>query len=132
MVEPASQQPAIKPIKARPISYLSSASIPKSTLKAPEEVIRKYPQLRYEARAGKLAVKLARESFFSEGVLAKCTVSGCRDLPALPLEELNQLKQVMLAQFPRYWASPQEFEATWACCTEAIGQAAKALRKRGC
>ena len=44
---------------------------------------------------GTLAVKLANESFVGNEVLKRCTVMGCRDYPALPLKELNELKQVI-------------------------------------
>ena len=64
--------------------------------------MRKYPSLHANSKAGALAVKLAREALFGEEVLAQCTVSGLRQLPTLPLAELNQLKQTMLAQFPEF------------------------------
>ena len=60
-----------------------------------------------------LGVKLAKEAFFGEDVLARCTVSGYRDLPALPLLELNGLKQALFNQFPNYWHTPEEFERVW-------------------
>ena len=119
-------------IKERPTTtYLPSSVIQKRNLKTPEEVIRKYPKLQCESYAGKLAVKLSREAFFGEDVLVRCTVNGFRELPALPLHELNELKKTMLKQFPKYWNSVQEFEALWITCSDAIGQAAKALRSKG-
>lgn len=133
----ASQQPppldgpCAVPIKQRPnTSYLPSSSIRKNCLKNPEDVIRKYPKLRGESKAGKLAVKLAREAYFGEDVLSRCTVNGFRELPALPIAELSELKQMMLMQFPKYWNSVQEFESLWLICCDAIGQAAKGLRTR--
>jgi hypothetical protein len=120
------------PIKQKQtVTYLPSSTVPKDCLKNPDDVVRKYSKLRGEAKAGKLAVKLSREAYFGENVLAQCTVNGYRELPALPLAELNDLKQKMLMQFPKYWNSVQEFESLWLSCTEAIGQAAKALRMRG-
>ena len=110
---------------------LPSSQIDKTKLKPAEEVVAKYRTLRGESKAGKLAVRLAKESFFGEDVLAKCTVGGRRDLPALPVDELNELKQTMFLQFPNYWPTPQEFEGVWSTITEAIGQAAKGLRKKG-
>ena len=97
-----------------------------------DEVLAKYRTLRTESKAGKLAVRLAKEAIFGEDVLAKCMVGGFRDLPALPLHELNELKQLMFAQFPRHWQTPQEFETLWCTVTEAIGQACKGLRKKPC
>ena len=74
------------------------------------------------SKAGKLAVKLAREAYFGEDVLSRCTVNGFREHPALPIAELNE--QTMLMQFPKYWNSVQEFESLWLICSDAIGQAA--------
>ena len=129
----ASQQPPLLdgpcavPIKQRPItSYLPSSSIRKNCLKNPD-VIRKYPKLCGESKAGKLAVKLAQEAYFGEDVLSRCTVSGFRELPALPIAELSELKQMMLMQFPKHWNSVQEFESLWLICCDAIGHAAKGL-----
>ena len=130
--ELASNVPHVVPIQQREkTNYMPSSFILKQSLSLPQDVIRKYPKLKAESRAGKLAIKLAKEAYFGDSILAKCTVSGFRGLPALPVAELTELKQTMLAQFPQFWTSPQEFEHTWIQCTEAIGQAAKALRKRG-
>ena len=82
------------------------------------------------SKACKLAVQLAKEAIFGEDVLAKCTVGGFRDLPALPLHELNKLKQLMFAQLPSYWQTPQEFETLWCAVTEAVGKACKGLSKK--
>ena len=45
----------------------------------------RYPKLRSPSNIGTLAVKLAKEVYFGENVLAKCTVSGDRGLPGLPI-----------------------------------------------
>ena len=39
--------------------------------------------------------------------------------PALPLAELNKLKQTMFAQFPEFCSNPIEFESVWAACSNA-------------
>jgi len=56
-------------------------------------------------------------------VLAQCTVSGFRHLPALPLKELDQLKQTMFTRFAEFWDNPIEFESVWALSHDAINQA---------
>ena len=102
------------PIKLRATANnLPSCSIDKSSLVPPEDVIWKYPKLKGESKAGKLAVKLAKEAFFGDEILIQCAVSGCRDLPALPVQKLTELKQMILMQFPKFWNSPQEFEQLW-------------------
>ena len=52
------------------------------------------------------------------------------DLPALPVE-LNELKQTIFLQFSKLWPTPQEFKGVWSTITEAIGQAAQGVRKKG-
>ena len=111
-------------------SYFPSARIDKAKLSTPEAVLTKYPTLRVESKIGILAVKLAKEAIFGKDVLAQCTVNGCRDLPALPLPELNELKQVLFRQFPSYWHTPEEFERIWERAGESIGQCAKGLRRK--
>lgn len=103
-------------------SYLSSSDIERSELSNLDTVLAKYRNLRVESKVGMLAVKLAKEALFGEKVLEKCTVGGCRGLPALPLEELNRLKQTLFQQFPNYWATPAEFEVLWEKAVESIGQ----------
>ena len=66
---------------------------------------------------------LAREAYFGEEVLAQCTVSGLRQLSALPLVELNQLKQTMHIRLSEFWGNPIEFESVWALCSDAVNQA---------
>ena len=65
---------------------LSSAEIDKAQLVPASDVISKYPNLQKENVIGTLAVKLAKESFFGDSVLVKCTVMGCNSHPALTLK----------------------------------------------
>ena len=109
-------------------SYLPSSAINKQKLKSASAVILRYPKLRSPSNVGTLAAKLAREAYFGADVLAKCTVAGDRDLPGLPISELQQLKQTLFAQFPDYWRSPHEFEPLWSASTTSIGQLCKRLR----
>lgn len=111
--------------------YLPSSAINKQKLKSASKVILRYPKLRNPSNVGTLATKLAREAYFGEDVLAKCTVAGDRGLPGLPIEELRQLKQTLFAQFPTYWRSPHEFEPLWTTATTSVGQLCKRLRLHG-
>ena len=70
----------------------------------------KLPKLREENAIGKLAVKLAKESFIGDEVLRQYTVMGCRNFPSLPLHEINEPKQIVFFLFPNYWSNPVEFE----------------------
>ena len=47
---------------------------------------------------------------------------GYGKLPALPQDELNQLKKTIFGLFPKYWPNLVEFEAVWKDCAEAVGQ----------
>ena len=107
---------------------LPSSSIQKDKLATIEDVLEKYPQLRGESKAGSLACKLAKEAIFGKEVLKLCTPSGNRELPALPYDELFELKKAMFMQFPQYWRSPPEFEPVWKRCLDAIQQACKRMR----
>ena len=55
------------------------------------------------------------------------TFSGERELPGLPLHEMQLLKNQILTMFPVYWNTPVEFEALWIKCAENIGQGCKRL-----
>ena len=111
-----------------PINGLPSSPINHSKLVAAKEITDRNPKLMCESKVPTLALKLARESFFGEDVMAQCTVAGDRKLPALPVHELELLKNQVLTLFPAYWNSHHEFEPVWTKCTASIGQACKRLR----
>ena len=122
------QQPSCLTIRRKISNVVPSTAINKTILLPSSVVLSRYPNLKGETKVGTLAMRLARESFFGEDVMAKCTVMGCRDFPGLPLNELNSLKQLMFSLFPNYWTNPAEFEGIWMRCVDAIGQYCK--RKR--
>ena len=82
--------------------------IDKTKLKRVPDILRKYPTLRTECKMSILAVKLAKEAFFGDSILKRCTPRGWNDLPALPQVELNHLKATLFAQFPRFWTCPED------------------------
>ena len=118
------------PIQGRKSSTcMPSSEIQSENLVPVDSVLNKYQSLRKDHTIGKLAVKLAKESFFGDEVLVKCTVMGCRSFPALPTKELNDLKQTVFSLYPRYWSNPIEFESKiWSQCVNSIGQLCKRLR----
>ena len=118
------------PVRVKPANKpLPSSAINKQKLVTVNDVIMKHPKLRCSSKVGTLAVKLAKDAFFGEDVMAQCTVAGERDLPGLPSKELQQLKNALFMQFPDYWRAPQEFEPLWKEATAAIGQACKRVRR---
>ena len=71
---------------------------------------------------------LARESYFGESLMARCTPSGTKDLPALPKQEMLELKKTVFRAFPKY--SVDAFETEWKSkCWTAIEQACGRTRR---
>ena len=113
------------------VTVLPSEAINKAALLPADDILKKYSKLKGASRAGELAVKLAMEAFFGEQVLTMCTVKGCRNLPALPSAELQQLKQVVFTQVPQFWSNPADFDQdVWASCIVSINQKCKGLRSQ--
>lgn len=82
-----------------PQNALPSSSIDRTKLVPTEVVIDKNQSMICESKVSALALKLARESFFGEDVVVRCTV-GDHELPALPQHELDLLKGQII--FPAY------------------------------
>ena len=59
--------------------------------------------------------------------MRQCTPGGTREYPALPQEELFELKKIMFEQFPRFHTCPGSFEPLWKKCVVSIEQACKRL-----
>ena len=94
------------------VRELSTSQINKSELVDPDIVIRKFPSYQCISHVPTLAQRLASQLYFGDDVLGKCTVMGCRNFPALPLRELNNLKQKLFLLFLEFWANPLNFEET--------------------
>ena len=92
----------------------------------PDLVVEKYYKLKIPSKMSTLAVKLARESFFGDELMAKCTVKGTREFGPLPEAELLKLKWFLSQLFPIY--AKHDFEEAWKSCVNSIGQACKNLR----
>ena len=110
---------------------LPSSAINKKKLLPPKTVIRNNPSLMCPSKVPTLALKLAKESFFGEEVMGRCTFAGSRDLPALPSAEKQHLKHLLLSLFPQYWRTPHEFEPVWTACINSIGQGCNHIRRSG-
>ena len=99
---------------------LSSCEINRDLLQPVELVLKKYDSLirsgPSEGNIRMLAVKLAKEAIFGEGVMGMCTPGGTHDLLALPNIELYNLKRILLGQYPQYWKSLHDFEGVWKKC----------------
>ena len=114
------------PIRIKPAnSTLPSSVINQQKLISASDVIAKHPKLRCSSKVGTMAVKLAKDAFFGEEVMARCTVAGERELPGLLTDELQRLKHTIFMLFSEYWNSLQEFKSQWRVCTDVIVQACK-------
>ena len=135
---PASQQPSPalqhrpslgKSSKRKQNHVLPSSVINKENLLPVATVVEANKKLlESDSTIGTFALTLARDAFFGEDVMVRCTTYGYGDTPGLPVAELNQLKEEVRRHYPKYWNSPQEFELKWTKCTESISQACKRMR----
>ena len=85
------------PIAAVNAKYneMSFEEICRQELKMAQEVLQKYPDLHIESKICILAVKPARQAFFGDNLLKRCTSRGWNNMPALPQAELNMLSHLI-------------------------------------
>ena len=80
------------PVQA--LGRLPSSVINKDKLAPPSLILKNHNHLvGKEGKVGTLALLLARECFFGEDVMIRCTTQGHGDKPGLPMFELQQLKE---------------------------------------
>ena len=75
-------------------------SVEPEKLLDPDFVVNKYTKLKHVSNIGRLAVRLACESYFGKELLMKSTVYGCQDKPPLPKEEMAKLKYKLISIHP--------------------------------
>ena len=93
----------------------------------PDEVIANYPELR---NIGRLAVRLASESYFGKELLKRSTVYGLKSNASLPSNKVSALKKKLCNLYPQYVDTPAEFEPVWTKCVNAINHHASGLHKK--
>lgn len=104
--------------------------ISRSALVPPQSVVEQNPKLLFASKIPTLSVKLAKESYFTKDIMVLCTVRGVGSFHALPETELQKLRAFLQNVYvSRQIGTKLEFESVWKNCTEAIGQACKALRR---
>ena len=67
---------------------------------------------------GRVAVKLARKTFFGESVLVQSSISGTENTKPLNPSVLQQMKTCIRSKFIEI--SPTEFESIWTKCIDSI------------
>ena len=77
-----------------------------------------------------MAMTLAREVYFGEEVMGRCTAKGYGNKPGLPIQELKALKEDMRNLYPQYLNNAVAFEEKWTKCLDSISQACKRARKK--
>lgn len=106
---PHRSPPVVHPVKhPKGAVTLPSSRIDKSQLWPIQDVVRNFSN-----NPSYLARKLATFAFYGSEVLSMCTPKGKGSFPALPLAELNMIKQVVFDAFPQYWDDPDEYERLW-------------------
>uniref|UniRef100_A0A1X7TFP8 BEN domain-containing protein n=1 Tax=Amphimedon queenslandica TaxID=400682 RepID=A0A1X7TFP8_AMPQE len=135
-IPPSITPPPLPPsITSPPLSY-SITHTPASTpplsdgLLDPDEVIANYPKLRTISNIGRLAVRLASESYFGKDLLKRSTVYGLKGNASLPGNKVRALKKKLCNLYRQYVDTPAEFEPVWMKCVNAINHHASGLRKK--
>ncbi|XP_064393574.1 uncharacterized protein LOC135341036 isoform X2 [Halichondria panicea] len=129
--QPVNADPSPLPLRGEKAmdSALPSSEIKKDRLQSKKDTLAQNKKFHYESKAPTLALRLAKLTYFGEDVMARCTPNGCRDRPALPRQELYELKSEIFRLFPIYWCNPVGFEALWGNCLTAIEQGCKRMRR---
>jgi len=109
-------------------TYLPSTANNKSNLRNVEEVLKENEKLIKQGKHGTLCQILARDCFFGKVNMEKCTPGGKYSF-GLPRHELNQLKRVILNQFPKLTDCPEQFEPNWEACIKSIENACRHLHQ---
>lgn len=81
-------------------------------------------------KIGRLAVRLAVESYFGENLMRQCTVFGGKDKPSLPKEKVSELKNKLMLLHSQFVSSPTEFEHYWSKFVAAINYKCAELREK--
>ena len=124
--------PIIEPavLSSSPVTVSGDLYSSTDRLQPPEVILAKYQNLHKEDKLGTLAVKLARESFFGENIMAESTVYGARGKKQFPSEKVVQLKHLLFQLCPQYKYHPHQFEPIWNKCCDAINHACSKVRNK--
>ncbi len=94
---------------------------------SPDQVISTYAKYRNAKDVGRLAVALAKHTYFGRNVLSQSTITGRGGRSALDAAKLNQLKGNIRSIFPQL--PENEFDKVWEKCKESIANGCKRLRQ---
>ena len=123
---PSDKDALASPKFSRPANVFSSIS-PRRYLSA-DQVMGKYARYKNRRDVGRLAIALAKCTYFGAATMAESTITGRGGTAALDPSKLEQLKANIRSIFPTM--SDAEFEAIWGLCVASIASACKNLRKQ--
>ena len=110
----------------RPANLFSNIS-PRRYLSA-DQVMAKYARYKNRRDVGRLAIALAKHTYFGTAIMASSTITGRGDTTALDPNKLEQLKANIRSIFPTM--SDAEFEAIWGMCVNSVASACKNMRRQ--
>ena len=91
-----------------------------------DQDINTYSRYKNEKHIGRLAIALAKYTYFGPGEMSLCTITGRKGTKAMDFVKLQQLRNNIHGIFPLI--SEADFDAVWERCKESIGNACKHLR----
>ena len=94
--------------------------------KSSDEVLSIYSFYKNTKDIGKLAIALAKYTYFGPQEMSQCTVMGQGNTKPLDPNKLKRLRENIRSVFPM--VDDDEFKAIWDKCKESIAGACKALR----
>ena len=95
-----------------------------------DDILKKYPSLRGDAKMGRLAVALARECYFGKEIMKISSVGGKGPgTRPLPSKEMEDIRSAIFSLCPHYHSNLVEFEnIIWSKCKTAINHACNKYR----
>ena len=98
-------------------------------MKSSDEVLCMYASYKTKKNISRLAVTLAKFTYFGTNVMSKSTVMRRGNTMALDAKKVLQLSMTIRGIFPLM--SDDVYEEVWKTCKDAIGSACKHLQSKG-
>ena len=99
-----------------------------------EQVTSMYSRYKNPKDVGRLAVALAKHTYFGPSVMSQCTLTGRGGTKALDRDKVDNLKANIRSIFPKLDQDPEsdqkKFSDLWSVCEESIRNRCKSLRAR--
>ena len=102
-----------------------------SKYRAPGEVLKTYQRYCNQKDIGKVAIALAKLTYFGRQEMSECTITGHnRSTQQFSSSKLASLKQDIRSVFPSITDDEVFDKTVWKKCTESIAGACKHLRSK--